>query len=254
MATAITTTSTSAGIEYTGMPRPHEPGGEYDPEGTGQGWNWKDYLHPEDVERTQVVWQRSLATGQPYHVEYRFKRQDSVFRWFIGRALPLHDESGAISRWFGTCTDVDDQKKLEEEREQLLNSERVARSEAERAARVKDEFVATLSHELRTPLNAIMGWTSVLKRDRSVNAVDKGLEVIDRNARLQAQMIEDLLDINRILSGKIRLEVQHVDLADVDRSRADVGRTHRRGQRRAGDQDAGIGGAGQRRSCHGCSR
>jgi signal transduction histidine kinase len=104
----------------------------------------------------------------------------------------------------------------EQEREFLLASERTARSEAERAVRVKDEFVATLSHELRTPLNAILGWAQFLLRDRSdPEKLRKGLEVIDRNAKLQAQMVDDLLDMSRIMSGKLRLEVQRIDLAEI---------------------------------------
>ncbi|WP_116141210.1 response regulator [Trinickia diaoshuihuensis] len=105
---------------------------------------------------------------------------------------------------------------LAEEREALLAAERVARAEAERASRMKDEFVATLSHELRTPLNAIVGWTQFLLRDASVSeSLRKGLDVIDRNARAQARMVDDLLDFSRILAGKLRLEAERVDLADV---------------------------------------
>ena len=105
---------------------------------------------------------------------------------------------------------------LAEEREALLAAERAARTEAERASRMKDEFVATLSHELRTPLNAIVGWTQFLLRDASVSeSARKGLEVIDRNARAQTRMVDDLLDFSRILAGKLRLEVERVDLVDI---------------------------------------
>jgi signal transduction histidine kinase len=105
---------------------------------------------------------------------------------------------------------------LAEERERLLASERAARAEAERASRVKDEFVATLSHELRTPLNAIVGWTQILMRDTSEpERVRKGLEVIERNARAQAQMIDDLLDLSRIMAGKLRLALERLDLEDI---------------------------------------
>ena len=105
---------------------------------------------------------------------------------------------------------------LAEEREALLAAERTARTEAERASRMKDEFVATLSHELRTPLNAIVGWTQFLLRDASVSeSLRKGLDVIDRNARAQARMVDDLLDFSRILAGKLRLDAERVDLADV---------------------------------------
>ena len=100
-----------------------------------------------------------------------------------------------------------------EERKALLESERAARAAAERLSEVKDEFLATLSHELRTPLNAILGWAQVL-RSRRPGESDylKGLETIERNARVQARLIEDLLDMSRITAGTIRLEIQHVDL------------------------------------------
>lgn len=102
------------------------------------------------------------------------------------------------------------------EREQFLESERAARSEAERAGRMKDEFLATLSHELRTPLNSILGWTQVLRQGQALpEDAMKGLAIIERNARAQAQIIEDLLDMSSIISGKVRLDVQRVDLATV---------------------------------------
>ena len=98
------------------------------------------------------------------------------------------------------------------ERQELLESERHARSAAERASALKDEFLANLSHELRTPLNAIVGWSQILKRGvRSEADLDKGLDTIERNARVQTQLIEDLLDMSRILSGKVRLDVQPLE-------------------------------------------
>lgn len=102
------------------------------------------------------------------------------------------------------------------EREQLLESERAARSEAERLGHMKDEFLATLSHELRTPLNAIQGWATLLKQ-ANLSEVDRrpGLDAIERNARAQAQIINDLLDMNRIVAGKFHLDVQAVHLPDV---------------------------------------
>jgi nitrogen-specific signal transduction histidine kinase/ActR/RegA family two-component response regulator len=105
-------------------------------------------------------------------------------------------------------------RKAEAEREQLLESERAARMEAERANRFKDEFLATLSHELRTPLHAIVGWAQLLKMEGiDPNEAREGLDVIERNAKAQAQMIADLLDVSRITSGKLRLDVQPVDPA-----------------------------------------
>src|SRR5690606_20131499 len=102
------------------------------------------------------------------------------------------------------------------ERQSILERERAARAEAEHASRMKDEFLATLSHELRTPLNAILGWSQILKRDITADEeITQGLEVIERNARSQSKIIEDLLDMSRIISGRVQLEVQWVDLAVV---------------------------------------
>lgn len=93
---------------YTGMPRPGEPGG------VDQGFRWADYLHPDDAERTAERWRHSLDTGEPYEVEYRFRRAaDGAYRWFIGRAVALRDAEGAVVRWFGTCTDIHEQKAAE---------------------------------------------------------------------------------------------------------------------------------------------
>ncbi len=102
------------------------------------------------------------------------------------------------------------------EKARLLESERIARAEAERASHMKDEFLATLSHELRTPLNAVLGWATVLRSKKHLDLeFVQGLETIDRNARVQAQIIDDLLDMSRIISGKVRLDVQQIDLPAV---------------------------------------
>jgi len=111
--------------------------------------------------------------------------------------------------------EIAERRRAEKVREALLVSERSARAEAERATRLKDEFVATLSHELRTPLNAIVGWASILRADRRDETIKQGVEVIERNAKLQAQMIEELLDMSRVLSGKLLFEPQRTDVAEV---------------------------------------
>jgi PAS domain S-box-containing protein len=111
--------------------------------------------------------------------------------------------------------DVSEHRSLEADRNRLYEAERRARSDAERASLMKDEFLATVSHELRTPLNAILGWAQ-LARSKPVGAdLTRALETIERNARIQAKLIEDILDISRVVSGKVRLELSDVDLADV---------------------------------------
>ena len=124
--------------------------------------------------------------------------------------LVLNEKIAALSR------EIAERKRVEQERDLLLTAERAAREEAERISRMKDEFLATLSHELRTPLNAILGWTQILQLHQPGEAeLKQGLEVIERNTRVQTQLIEDLLDMSRIISGKVRLDVQRVDLAAV---------------------------------------
>ncbi|HWB55137.1 MAG TPA: PAS domain S-box protein, partial [Tepidisphaeraceae bacterium] len=129
---------------------------------------------------------------------------------------PIRDSTGRVVGASKVARDITDRRAAEREREQLLSSERSARSEAERINRVKDEFLATLSHELRTPLNAVLGWahllsTGKLDGDETADAV----ATIERNARMQMQLIEDLLDMSRIISGRIRLDIQRIELPVV---------------------------------------
>ena len=186
------------------------------PSGSTDGEGWNGMFHPEDQEKAWAAWRHSLATGDPYEIEYRLKHHSGTYRWTLGRALPIRNDQGEIERWFGTCTDIDTLKRLTAEREHLLESEREARSQAERASQLKDEFLATVSHELRTPLNAILGWAQVLRHDQiKTEMLHKGLSVIERNAVSQSRLIEDILDMSRMITGKIRLDVQSVDLHDV---------------------------------------
>jgi PAS domain S-box-containing protein len=116
----------------------------------------------------------------------------------------------------GYLRDITDQKDAEKERNRLLSAEREARHDAEKANRLKDEFLSIVSHELRTPLNAILGWSQLLGAGgMSQEDLREGLQVIQRNARVQTQIIEDILDMSRIISGKVRLDVQRVDLPHV---------------------------------------
>ena len=185
--------------------------------GTFGDASWQDIVHPEDAALVAEVWPKSLASGEPYELEIRIREAATgAYRWFLGRATPTRDAAGKIVRWIGTNTDVDEQRQLRQQNEALLTSERAARSEAERISHVKDEFLATLSHELRTPLNAILGWTQVLRGDpANTEDMEAGLATIERNSRAQTQIIEDLLDMSKIISGKVRLDVQPLQLDQV---------------------------------------
>ena len=144
-------------------------------------------------------------------------RPDGTQVWVSVNSVPLRDTTtgritGAVTSFF----DITERRDAEQERERLLGAERAARAEAERAGRMKDEFLATLSHELRTPLNAILGWSQILAAGpQDEKDLREGLKTIERNARAQTQIIEDLLDMSRIISGKVRLDVQRVDLASA---------------------------------------
>lgn len=143
-------------------------------------------------------------------------RQDGAIFNLYGYAAPLLDEQGNARGAVAAFLDITDRKQAEAEREYLLAREQAAREQAEAANRIKDEFLAVLSHELRTPLNPILGWTTLLrtgKLDEQKAAL--ALETIERNARLQTQLIEDLLDVSRILRGKLTLNVHPVDLVAI---------------------------------------
>ena len=125
----------------------------------------------------------------------------------------LNEKITALSR------EIIERRKLQQDRDELFDAERAARREAERVGRVKDEFLATLSHELRTPLSSILGWATLLQRDGlPADDVQKGVRTIERNARHQGRIIDDLLDMSRIISGKVRLDVQRVDVAAMIQS------------------------------------
>ncbi|MBW4456225.1 MAG: response regulator [Nostoc indistinguendum CM1-VF10] len=178
------------------------------------GSGWLAALHPDDIKNANEVWSNAVKDSTIYKNEYRFKRaSDGSYRWQLARGLPLKDEQGIVVKWFGTCTDIHEQKQILEERAHLLELEQVARAKAETANRIKDEFLAVLSHELRTPLNAILGWSKLLQAGRLDQAkTSEALATIERNANLQVQLIEDLLDISRILQGKLTLNITKINL------------------------------------------
>ena len=129
---------------------------------------------------------------------------------------PIKDSAGKIIGASKIIRDVTEHKRVEEEQQSLIERERTARAEAETANRLKDEFLATVSHELRTPLNAIIGWCHMLGQGKSDEATfAHALKTIERNAKLQAQLIEDILDVSRIVTGKVRLNTRPVDMAAV---------------------------------------
>jgi PAS domain S-box-containing protein len=176
-------------------------------------------LHPDDHERLEQVVQWSLdpASNGIYDVEYRtIGIEDRVERWVRAKGQTYFDPTGQPQRFIGTVLDITEQKRVEIEREQLLAREQAAREQAEAANRIKDEFLAVVSHELRSPLNPILGWAKLLRsRQLDEQKTQHALEVIERNTQMQAQLINDLLDVSRILRGKLSLNITSVDLAST---------------------------------------
>jgi signal transduction histidine kinase/response regulator of citrate/malate metabolism len=174
------------------------------------------YVAADDQQHVLAVIQEAIRTKSVFQLEHRVRRVDGTLGWTISRAIPVF-EGEDIVEWFGTATDVTDRKQIEQALQQSLAAEQHARTEAQRASRMKDEFLTMLSHELRTPLNAILGWSQVIASTAKTKPdnVRQGLDAIERNARMQAQLIEDLLDVSRISEGKLRLDVKQVALCEV---------------------------------------
>ncbi|HEU5323492.1 MAG TPA: PAS domain-containing protein, partial [Methylomirabilota bacterium] len=178
-------------------------------------WSFEADIHPEDRARVRASVLEAVEGGE-HRVECRIVRPDGAVRWVQGRGRLFHDAEGRADRLLGVWLDVTDQKEAEDERQSLLARAEAARSEAEAANRAKDDFLAMLSHELRTPLTAMLGWVRMLAGGNlGAEQRAKAVEIIDRNTRLQAQLIEDLLDVSRIASGKLQLELEPVDLVGV---------------------------------------
>ncbi|MBW4663708.1 MAG: CHASE domain-containing protein [Chroococcus sp. CMT-3BRIN-NPC107] len=171
-----------------------------------------DFVHPEDVAATYSEVDK-LSRGEPTnYFENRYQCKDGSYRWLAWTVFPVVEEG----LMYAAAHDITRRKAAEMEREQLLESEQSARATAEAANRMKDEFLATLSHELRTPLNAMVGWIQLLRtRQFDENTTSKALETIDRNTKALQQLIEDILDVSRIITGKIRLDFSYIALQPI---------------------------------------
>ncbi|ODH03212.1 histidine kinase [Nostoc sp. KVJ20] len=185
-------------------------------EETGLGFGWLNAVHPEDYNNTRNVFLEASSSYSAFRLEYRLRRKDGEYRFCIDAANPWFGVDGQFKGYIGSVIDITERKVAEAERDRLLELEQAARTEAERANRIKDEFLAVLSHELRSPLNPILGWARLLQtREFDAAGLKKAIATIERNAKLQAQLIEDLLDVSRILQGKLNLNIFPVNLVLV---------------------------------------
>ncbi len=192
--------------EFTGVPA-----------GTTDGEAWNGMFHPEDQDRAWAIWRQSLATGEPYNIEYRLRHFDGTYRWVLGRALPVRDDSGAITRWFGTCTDIHEQKLAYEEREiisqelshRIKNIFAVIAGLIAFSARGKPEF-AGIATDLRHRINAL-GRAHDFVRPHSANSRPAAAQNSLRG------LLQELFEPYQRIDG-IRLKVTGDDVTIDDRS------------------------------------
>jgi PAS domain S-box-containing protein len=171
-------------------------------------WTWASVLHPDDVAATAAAWAQALASGSEYEISHRVQGADGRYRWYLSRAVPARDAAGRIVKWYGTATDIDGQKRAED-----------ALKEGDRR---KNEFLAVLSHELRNPLAPIQYSAYLLGRaEPGGQQSERARQVIERQVHHLTRLIDDLLDVTRIASGKIHLQTDRVDLGDLVRRTAE---------------------------------
>jgi len=182
-------------------------------------------LHPDDRDQVLQTATRAIETGADFTVEFRVLKPDGAVCWLVAKGRVFHDRDGRPLQMTGVTLDITERKRIEVERANILQREQSARQQAEAASRMKDEFLAIVSHELRSPLNAILGWSRLL-RSRKMNPekVEQALATIERNAQAQTQLIEDLLDISRIIRGAIRIYPRPVNLVTVLQAAIDTTR------------------------------
>ncbi len=174
-----------------------------------QGWGWRSVHHPDHVERVVQRIQHSWDTGEPWEDTFPLRGKDGNYRWFLSRAVPIRNESGRIIRWFGTNTDVTEQREMELELRQLAEH-------LSQADRRKNEFLAMLSHELRNPLGAIQGALAVANlpnADEAERALS--LDIMQRQVSQLTRLLDDLMDVSRISRGKIELRRERIELSAI---------------------------------------
>ena len=184
---------------------------------------WRTIVHEEDREAAGREAARTFASGKGGVNRFRWVTKDGREVWVESKSVVVADEKGKPVAMRGVTMDITETIKAQEERTKLLELEREARAQSEQANRLKDEFLATISHELRTPLNAIVGWARLLRSGQ----LDSGnlahaYEVIERNAWSQKQIIEDMLDVSRIITGKLRIGLVPLELVSVVQAAMDV--------------------------------
>jgi PAS domain S-box-containing protein len=178
------------------------------------GNGWTEGVHPDDYDQCFGIYGASFDAKIPFVLEYRLCRHDGEYRWLMDHGVPQFSLKGDFVGYIGSCMDITERKQAEAEQAHL-EREQAARAAAEAANNAKDEFLAIVSHELRSPLTAILGYTRLLRTGVGMENIDKAAAVIDRNAKVQLQIIEDLLDSARIITGKLRIQPVPLNFVSV---------------------------------------
>ncbi len=183
------------------------------------GEGWVEGVHPDDFDACIEAYAENFYARQAYSIEYRLRRHDGEYRWILDSGSPRLSESGEFLGYTGSCIDITNQKLAMEENQRSLDREKLAREQLEQVSRLKDEFLNTLSLELRTPLNSIVGWSDLLLRGQlEAEEFTVAHEVIYRSALEQTRLINDLLDMSKIMQGQLSIEQKPVELMSVIRS------------------------------------
>jgi PAS domain S-box-containing protein len=190
---------------------------------SGRVEDFQKLIHPEDAERVDAQIQRSLQQREPYQIEFRVRHPSGEVRWLATTGKVVFAEDGTPVRMLGATTDITQRKQVEQERDELLASERAARAAAEQASEAKSAFLATLSHELRTPLTPVLLTVSLMEQHRNLpEDLRDDVATIRRNIELESRLISDLLDITRISRGKLQLDLQDVDLHPIVQAAVEI--------------------------------
>jgi PAS domain S-box-containing protein len=170
--------------------------------GQAEGEGWTVALHPDDRERTRAEWATCVRAGTPLEIEYRFRSKGGDYRWFTVRCVPMRDAHGRVVKWFGTCLDIDRQKQAED----ILRE----------TNRRQNEFLAVLAHELRNPLAPIRNALYFLKATGvDAAACEEAKATLERQIQHLVRLVDDLLDVSRLMQSKIVLRKERVELATI---------------------------------------
>jgi PAS domain S-box-containing protein len=187
------------------------------------GRGFLDAVHPDDRERAERAWQAGLANKVPYDVEFRLRRSDGTYAEVLSRGVPVLDDDGSVLEWLGTCIDLTEHKRADEEVRASRDQLDALYKREQEAVRARDDFLSIASHELRTPLTPLRLQVQVLRRlltnGRRV-ARDKlaaSLDTLERQTERLGRLVGDLLDVSRITAGRLTLHRERLDLAELAR-------------------------------------